>query len=177
MTTNLRDNQPATFSQDPTGPWTPSVSPTVATPTRNVLLLSLPGDVAVGEDGPVVHMHTVLGLSDGTTRGGRLLEAQVFPTLEAVITGTPARLRKVMRPDIGIALTTWTGPTPDRGGKVPLRAGAPSLLHPGTPAWSRGARPPIRMHLGYNQLPVSSHPHPRPNRSSASAKTRRQRRQ
>jgi uncharacterized protein len=67
-------------------------------------LLSLIGDVAVGQDGPVLHVHAVLGLSDGTTRGGHLLEARVFPTLEAVITETPARLRKVMRPDIGIAL-------------------------------------------------------------------------
>jgi uncharacterized protein len=67
-------------------------------------LLSLLGDVAVGEDGPVLHMHVVLGLSDGTTRGGHLLEARVFPTLEAVVTETPAHLRKVLRPDIGIAL-------------------------------------------------------------------------
>jgi len=67
-------------------------------------LLSLIGDVAVGEDGPSVHVHAVLGLSDGTTRGGHLLEARVFPTLEAVVTETPARLRKVMHPDIGIAL-------------------------------------------------------------------------
>jgi uncharacterized protein len=67
-------------------------------------LLSLIGDVAVGQDGPSVHVHAVLGLSDGTTRGGHLLEARVFPTLEAVVTETPARLRKTMRPDIGIAL-------------------------------------------------------------------------
>jgi uncharacterized protein len=67
-------------------------------------LLSLIGDVAEGKDGPVVHMHVVLGLSDGTTRGGHFLEGRVFPTLEAVVTETPARLRKVMRPDIGIAL-------------------------------------------------------------------------
>ena len=67
-------------------------------------LLSLIGDVAVGQDGPSVHVHAVLGLSDGTTRGGHLLQAHVFPTLEAVVTETPARLRKVMRPDIGIAL-------------------------------------------------------------------------
>ena len=67
-------------------------------------LLSLIGDVAEGQDGPIVHVHAVLGLSDGTTRGGHLLEGHVFPTLEAVVTETPARLRKVMRPDIGIAL-------------------------------------------------------------------------
>lgn len=67
-------------------------------------LLSLIGDVAMGEDGPILHMHAALGLSDGTTRGGHLLEARVNPTLEAVITETPAQLRKVMRPDLGIAV-------------------------------------------------------------------------
>ncbi len=67
-------------------------------------LLSLIGDVAEGQDGPILHVHAVLGLSDGTTRGGHLLEGRVFPTLEAVVTETPARLRKLLRPDIGIAL-------------------------------------------------------------------------
>ena len=67
-------------------------------------LLSLIGDVAEGQDGPIVHMHAVLGLSDGTTRGGHLLEGRVFPTLEAIVTETPAELRKILRPDIGIAL-------------------------------------------------------------------------
>jgi predicted DNA-binding protein with PD1-like motif len=67
-------------------------------------VLSLVGDVAASDDGPAVHVHVVLGLSDGTTRGGHLLEGRVFPTLEAVVTETPARLRKVMRPEIGIAL-------------------------------------------------------------------------
>lgn len=67
-------------------------------------VLSLIGDVAEGEEGPVLHAHVVLGLSDGTTRGGHLLEGLVYPTLEVVVTETQARLRKVMRPDIGIAL-------------------------------------------------------------------------
>jgi uncharacterized protein len=67
-------------------------------------LLSLIGDIAEGQDGPILHMHVVLGLSDGSTRGGHLLEARVFPTLEAIVTETPAELRKVLRPDLGIAL-------------------------------------------------------------------------
>jgi uncharacterized protein len=67
-------------------------------------LLSLVGDVAEGQGGPVVHAHVVLGLSDGTTRGGHLLEARVFPTLEAVVTENPARLRKVMHDELGCAL-------------------------------------------------------------------------
>jgi uncharacterized protein len=67
-------------------------------------VLSLLGDVAEGQDGPILHMHAVLGLSDGTTRGGHLLEGKVFPTLEVVVTETPAQLRRVLRPDIGVAL-------------------------------------------------------------------------
>jgi len=67
-------------------------------------LLSLVGDIAEGQEGPVLHVHAVLGLSDGTTRGGHLLEGWVFPTLEAVVTETSAELRRVMRPDLGIAL-------------------------------------------------------------------------
>jgi len=67
-------------------------------------LLSLLGDVAMGQDGPVLHVHATLGLSDGTTRGGHLLEGRVYPTLEAVVTETPAQLRKVVRPDVGIPL-------------------------------------------------------------------------
>ncbi len=67
-------------------------------------VLSLLGDVAEGEEGPIVHIHVVLGLSDGTTRGGHLLEGRVLPTLEVMVTETPAMLRKVFRPDIGAAL-------------------------------------------------------------------------
>jgi uncharacterized protein len=67
-------------------------------------VLSLLGDIAEGPDGPSLHAHVVLGLADGTTRGGHLLEGRVFPTLEVVVTETPAELRKVMRPELGIAL-------------------------------------------------------------------------
>ena len=67
-------------------------------------VLSRIGDIASGDDGPGLHVHVVLGLADGTTRGGHLLEGRVFPTLEVVVTETPAELRKVARPDLGIAL-------------------------------------------------------------------------
>ena len=67
-------------------------------------VLSLIGDIAEGPDGPSMNMHVVLGLSDGTTRGGHLIEGTVFPTLEVVVTETPAELRRVARPDIGVAL-------------------------------------------------------------------------
>ena len=68
-------------------------------------VLSAIGDVAMGDDGKAsLHVHVVLGLSDGTTRGGHLLEGKVRPTLEVVMTDTPAKLRRKKRADIGIAL-------------------------------------------------------------------------
>ncbi len=67
-------------------------------------VLSLIGDVAEDQGGPALNIHVVLGLSDGTTRGGHLIEGQVFPTLELVVTENPAELRRVMHPDLGVAL-------------------------------------------------------------------------
>ena len=67
-------------------------------------VLSIIGDVAHDQGKPVVHVHAVLGLVDGTTRGGHLLEGRVWPTLEVVITEWPAHLRKAFRPDVGLSL-------------------------------------------------------------------------
>ncbi len=72
---------------------------------EQVEVLSLIGDIAVKEDGtPQVHAHVVVGRSDGTTRGGHLLEAHVWPTLEVVIVESPAHLRKKTDPETGLAL-------------------------------------------------------------------------
>jgi len=68
-------------------------------------VLSAIGDVALGDDGkPSLHVHAVLGLSDGTTRGGHLLEAIVRPTLEITLVEAPGHLRRRKRPEIGAAL-------------------------------------------------------------------------
>lgn len=68
-------------------------------------VLSAIGDVATGDDGKAsLHVHVVLGLSDGTTRGGHLLEGKVRPTLEVVLEEAPAGLRRRKRPELGIAL-------------------------------------------------------------------------
>ncbi|MBO4228103.1 PPC domain-containing DNA-binding protein [Bradyrhizobium neotropicale] len=68
-------------------------------------VLSAIGDVAIGDDGKAsLHVHIVLGLSDGSTRGGHLLAGMVRPTLEVVLTETPAKLRRKKRTDLGIAL-------------------------------------------------------------------------
>jgi predicted DNA-binding protein with PD1-like motif len=68
-------------------------------------VLSAIGDIAVADDGKAsLHVHVVLGLPDGTTRGGHLLEGKVRPTLEVVLSDTPAQLRRKKRADLGIAL-------------------------------------------------------------------------
>jgi predicted DNA-binding protein with PD1-like motif len=68
-------------------------------------VLSLIGDVALKDDGgPGVHVHAVLGLPDGTTRGGHLIEAKVWPTLEVVLTESPKHLKRTFRPELGLAL-------------------------------------------------------------------------
>src|SRR5947207_8236137 len=68
-------------------------------------VLSAIGDIAVGDDGKAsLHIHVVLGLSDGSTRGGHLLAGTVRPTLEVVLTEAPAKLRRKKRADLGIAL-------------------------------------------------------------------------
>jgi uncharacterized protein len=67
-------------------------------------VLSLIGDVALGADGPTVHAHAVLGLSDGQVRGGHLLAAEVWPTLEVVVRESAANLRKTDHPELGLAL-------------------------------------------------------------------------
>ena len=67
--------------------------------------LSLIGDVAKGDDGKAsLHLHAVLGLQDGSVRGGHFLSGLVQPTLEVTITETVAHLRRKKRADLGIAL-------------------------------------------------------------------------
>ena len=72
-------------------------------------VLSAIGDIAEGDDGkPSLHMHVVLGLNYGSTRGGHLLEATVRPTLEVTVVEAPVHLRRKKRPDLGIALISLT---------------------------------------------------------------------
>ena len=67
--------------------------------------LTLLGDIAIGDDGRAsLHMHAVLGLRDGTTRGGHFLKGIVRPTLEVTIVETPTHLRRRKQPGLGIAL-------------------------------------------------------------------------
>ena len=71
---------------------------------EQVEVLSLIGDVAQDRGEPKVHAHVVVGRADGEARGGHLLEARVWPTLEVVLTESPRHLRKRHDPETGLAL-------------------------------------------------------------------------
>jgi predicted DNA-binding protein with PD1-like motif len=78
---------------------------------EQVEVLSLIGDVALKGREPEIHAHVVVGTSDGAARGGHILEATVWPTLEVVVTEAPSHLRRVHDDETGLAL-------------IDLRAGA-----------------------------------------------------
>ncbi|WP_027167409.1 PPC domain-containing DNA-binding protein [Mesorhizobium sp. WSM3224] len=68
-------------------------------------VVSAIGDIAIDEeDKPSLHIHAVLGLSDGSTRGGHLLQGFVRPTLEVTVLESPGHLRRRKRSELGIAL-------------------------------------------------------------------------
>jgi predicted DNA-binding protein with PD1-like motif len=72
---------------------------------EQVEVISLIGDIVPDEKGKAsLHAHTVLGRSDGSTRGGHLQEGHVRPTLEITITETPGHLTRRKHPELGLAL-------------------------------------------------------------------------
>ena len=71
---------------------------------EQVEVLSLLGDVAEADGQPTLHIHAVLGRSDGSVVGGHLLEGHVRPTLEVILVEPPAHLKKRKDPETGLAL-------------------------------------------------------------------------
>jgi uncharacterized protein len=72
---------------------------------EQVEVVSLMGDIAEAPNGkPALHLHMVVGKRDGTALAGHLGEAHVRPTLEAIVTESPAHLRKAKDPESGLAL-------------------------------------------------------------------------
>ena len=69
-----------------------------------VEVTSMIGDIALYQGKPVVHTHMVVGTSDGTTRGGHVLNAYVSPTLEVMVTVDPSAMQKRLDPDTGLIL-------------------------------------------------------------------------
>ena len=72
---------------------------------EQVEVLAFLGDIAVeGTNKKKVHAHVVLGKRDGAACGGHLLSAKVRPTLEVILTESPAHLRRVHDPKSGLSL-------------------------------------------------------------------------
>jgi hypothetical protein len=71
---------------------------------EQVEVLSLIGDIALGDGKPMVHAHLIVGRRDGSAHGGHLMEAFVRPTLEVVLTESPQTLRRKFDPASGLAL-------------------------------------------------------------------------
>jgi predicted DNA-binding protein with PD1-like motif len=72
---------------------------------EQVEVASLNGDIALDEnDEPMLHIHVVLGRSNGSAAAGDLGEGQVRPTLEVVITESPAHLRRKLDAETGLPL-------------------------------------------------------------------------
>jgi predicted DNA-binding protein with PD1-like motif len=69
-----------------------------------VEVASMIGDIALLDGKPVIHMHAVVGLPDGTAKAGHVLEAYVWPTLEVMVTVDPSSMMKRRDPETGLSL-------------------------------------------------------------------------
>lgn len=67
-------------------------------------MLSLVGNIALDAGTPKVHAHVVVGMHDGATRGGHILEAHVRPTLEVMVVESPQHLQRETDQATGLAL-------------------------------------------------------------------------
>lgn len=71
---------------------------------EQVEVLNLTGNVALADGEPKLHAHIVVGKADGSAHGGHLLAGHVRPTLEVVITESPAHLQRRSDPQTGLPL-------------------------------------------------------------------------
>ncbi|MGH2544263.1 MAG: PPC domain-containing DNA-binding protein [Ardenticatenaceae bacterium] len=71
---------------------------------EQVEVLSLVGNIVLNQGEPKVHAHVVLGRSDGTTRGGHVLKAHIWPTLEVIVVESPEHLQRKTDEQTGLAL-------------------------------------------------------------------------
>ncbi|KAB1916258.1 PCC domain-containing protein [Micromonospora sp. AMSO31t] len=58
---------------------------------------------------PVPHVHAVLGRTDGSTMGGHLLSARLWPTLKVIVTEVAPGLPKRVDPESGLTLMAGPG--------------------------------------------------------------------
>lgn len=71
---------------------------------EQVEVLGLHGNLTRFERRPRVHLHAVLGMADGSARGGHLLEARVWPTLELFVAKSSVELVRELDEEAGLPL-------------------------------------------------------------------------
>lgn len=94
---------------------------------EQVEVASLTGNIATVDGEPAIHVHCVLGRSDGSTVAGHLVEARVRPTLELFLVVGPGSLEKHADHETGLDLLAPS---------VPELHAPPPPEH--EPRWSRG---------------------------------------
>jgi predicted DNA-binding protein with PD1-like motif len=67
-------------------------------------VIGMSGDIALYQGKPVVHTHMVVGSPDGTIHGGHVLDANVSPTLEVMVTVDPVTMQKRFDPATDLTL-------------------------------------------------------------------------
>ncbi len=75
-------------------------------------VISPTGNLSLYDNEPFFHVHVVLGLRDGSARGGHLFAATVCPTVELNLTASPRPIRRKIDSEIGLPLLA-----PDRTGR------------------------------------------------------------
>lgn len=71
---------------------------------EQVEVLVMAGDITLSDNKPEIHAHVVVGRKDGSAKGGHLLKAYVRPTLEIILTESPAHLYRKYDEEAGVAL-------------------------------------------------------------------------
>lgn len=73
---------------------------------EQVEVASLIGDIAIShtDNSRSIHIHVVVGRRNGSAMAGHLLEGHVRPTLELMLTESPAHLRKSIDSQSGLPL-------------------------------------------------------------------------
>jgi hypothetical protein len=71
---------------------------------QQVELVSMIGNITLVNDQPAVHTHVTVASFDGTVRGGHVINAFVFPTLEVFLTVYPTPLHKESDESTGLEL-------------------------------------------------------------------------
>ena len=72
--------------------------------SEQVEVLNVAGDISEYKGEYRIHAHVVVGKSDGSAHGGHLIRATVHPTLEVIVTESPAHLVRRMDDESGIPL-------------------------------------------------------------------------